>query len=336
MATKKEIITPKKLEDQKMLSASKFGRVDGEGRVFVQIGKEEKQVGQYKSGEIDADMTLFVRRFVDQVGKMEHFAMRVEQATNVTAPEIDESIAHFKQFAEEYNSVGDYLALQKMIPELERLGEERKSRNRTKRATDTEEALSTLQGLVQEVEGLVATLTHPKTPWRQIGTSIDETLDKWKEARGGSRIPDKTANELWERFSNARKTLMDARRTHFSSLREKNSEVKRKKDAIIKDAEGAQETGNFDAGKRTFARLMREWKELGRGDRKTDDAQWEKFNAARDHFFSRLPKEDKPTKQDRPKWGNNLSNLGAPIQGNGMDLLAALKSELEQKGGAKK
>ncbi|MDR2508862.1 MAG: DUF349 domain-containing protein [Candidatus Ancillula sp.] len=334
MVAKKEILTPKRLDDQKMQSARKFGRVDEEGRVFVKVGDEERQVGQYLSGEIDAEMTLFVRRFVDQVGKMEHFAMRASQAANVTAPEIDESIAHFKAFSKEYNSVGDYLALQKMIPELERLGEERKSRNRLKREEDVEATLVILNDLVREVEGLVETLSNPKTPWKRISTSVDETLTKWKEARGGARVPEKVANELWERFSAARKTLQDARKAYFSSLRETNSEVKRKKDAIIKEAEGAQETGNFDAGKRTFARLMREWKELGRGDRKTDDAQWKKFNAARDHFFSRLPKEDKPSKKERPKWDNDTSRLGAPIQG--LDLLAALKDELEQKGSSRK
>ena len=70
-------ITPVHLEDANknkslgpiekiaMDEASKYGRVDDQGRVFVKDGDTEREVGQYADGIPEQPLALYVRRFLD-------------------------------------------------------------------------------------------------------------------------------------------------------------------------------------------------------------------------------------------------------------------------------
>ncbi|MDR0950658.1 MAG: DUF349 domain-containing protein [Candidatus Ancillula sp.] len=318
----------KELDEARFKEASKFGRIDQEGRVFVQLGTGEKNVGQYSTGEIDKTMDLYIRRFVDFEEKLDIFEQRLKSDTvSLTAPAIDIAMNNFKSFLQMKNAVGDFSKIEKRVEELAKLGEERKEQNRIQRKAQIEEALKTLNTCVTNVESVISGDLE-RVNWKHASDVLDQNFDKWKEVRGNLRLPEKQADELWTRFKVARDVIINNRREFQRKFRDNAKRVKSRKQVIIDEANKIKESENFDVTKKTFQRLLKTWKEIGRGGRKDDDKQWAQFKAAQDYFYSRLPKKEFTPKAERPKWDNDLSEMKADI--TGLDALAALKEKLSK------
>ena len=53
------------IDPEEAMAAAKWGRVDGEGRVYVQDGGTEREVGQFPDAPIAEAMAFYVRRYLD-------------------------------------------------------------------------------------------------------------------------------------------------------------------------------------------------------------------------------------------------------------------------------
>ncbi|MDR1862127.1 MAG: DUF349 domain-containing protein [Candidatus Ancillula sp.] len=319
-------------EETKFAEAMKFGRVDEDGNVYVVIEgatPAEVRVGQYSNGEIDPEMKFYIRRFIDQVDKMLLFAKRLDFAKDITSAEIDQSLAGFNEFLEKPSAVGNYSALREYVTELTELSQRRKETNTVMRKELIESTFTKLNEIIAKVEAYLS-VEVPKNHFRDSQALLDDTFTKWKETKGRVPLPKKESDALWERFVSVREEIYKKRKEFYDSRKQKESEVKSRKDAIIKEAESKKDTMNFDEGKKAFAQFMKDWKAAGSGRRSTDDEQWAKFNALRDYFYNRIPEDSKPQRQERAKWDNNLSELKTEI--SGLDALQALKKKLEKAG----
>jgi hypothetical protein len=288
-------------------------------------------VGQYPIDEIDQDLTLYVRRFVDEQAKIDLFEKRLDnietEGIKLTSTIIDQHLNSFNTFLENHNAVGDYKSFAKRVVAVSEKAQRSKVRLKEIRKVAVENALVGLTECVTTLEQLIANGIE-NINWKKSGDAIDGSFDRWKTLRNGAKLPAKQVEELWKRFSNAREILLKTRRKYFDDQRTKSQSVKRKKDLIIEEARKLVETDNFEQGKKTFARMLDRWKEVGRGQKKTDDLQWEAFNEVRNQFYARIPKAPRVKKQD-VQWDNDLSTMRAEIQG--LDALAALKEQLKKK-----
>lgn len=116
---------------------------------------------------------------------------------------------------------------------------------------------------------------------------MSELFESWKaEQRKPPRLTKAQEDPLWRRFRDARSSFERSRKAFFVRRDKQAAEIRRSKEELIAEAEKLQNSTDWGATTKAYHRLMDRWKALGRGPRKTDDAQWARFRAAQDVFFS--------------------------------------------------
>ena len=270
------------IDPEEAMDAAKWGRVDGEGRVYVQDGGTEREVGQFPDVPIAEAMAFYVRRFLDLKATVDLFAMRLPQ---LSIREIDSTVKSLGESLAAPAAVGDLDGLRARFEALRTVAAERRAAINAERAAAKEQALKDRTAIVERAEAISAQ-DPARTQWKSSGAELRELLEKWKEAqRRGPRLDRPTEDGLWKRFSHARTTFDRHRRQFFSELDAKQAQVKAAKEALIKRAEELSGSTDWAGTSAKYRGLMEEWKKAGRASRKEDDALWARFRAAQQVFF---------------------------------------------------
>ena len=280
------------IDPQEAMDAAKWGRVDGEGRVYVQDNGTEREVGQFPDAPIAEAMAFYVRRFLDLKATVDLFATRLPQ---LSVREIDSTLKSIEQSLAEPAAVGDLDGLRARFTALRSVAAERRAAVAAERAAAKEQALKDRTAIVERAEAISAQ-DPARTQWKNSGAELRELLEKWKEAqRRGPRLDRPTEDGLWKRFSHARTTFDRHRRQFFSELDAKQAQVKAAKEALIKRAEEMSGSTDWAGTSARYRGLMEEWKKAGRASRKEDDALWARFRAAQQVFFDARRAKDAAT-----------------------------------------
>lgn len=270
------------VDPQEAMDAAKWGRVDGEGRVFVQDGGAEREVGQFPDAPVAEAMAFYVRRYLDLKATIDLFATRLP---HLSVREIDSTLKSIEESLAQPAAVGDLEGLRARFAALRTVAAERRTAVAAERAAAKEQALKDRTAIVERAEAIAAQ-DPARTQWKNSGAELRELLETWKEAqRRGPRLDRGSEDGLWKRFSHARTTFDRHRRQFFSELDAKQSKVKAAKEALIKRAEELQHSTDWAGTSAKYRDLMAEWKKAGRASRKEDDALWARFRAAQQVFF---------------------------------------------------
>ena len=280
------------IDPQEAMDAAKWGRVDGEGRVYVQDNGTEREVGQFPDAPIAEAMAFYVRRFLDLKATVDLFATRLPQ---LSVREIDSTLKSIEQSLAEPAAVGDLDGLRARFTALKSVAAERRAAVAAERAAAKEQALKDRTAIVERAEAISAQ-DPARTQWKNSGIELRELLERWKEAqRRGPRLDRPTEDGLWKRFSHARTTFDRHRRQFFSELDAKQAQVKAAKEALIKRAEELSGSTDWAGTSAKYRGLMEEWKKAGRASRKEDDALWARFRAAQQVFYDARRAKDAAT-----------------------------------------
>ena len=270
------------IDPEEAMDAAKWGRVDGEGRVYVQDNGTEREVGQFPDAPVAEAMAFYVRRFLDLKATVDLFATRLPQ---LSVREIDSTLKSIEQSLAEPAAVGDLDGLRARFAALRTVAAERRAAVAAERAAAKEQALKDRTAIVERAEAISAQ-DPARTQWKSSGAELRELLERWKEAqRRGPRLDRPTEDGLWMRFSHARTAFDRHRRQFFSELDAKQAQVKAAKEALIKRAEELSGSTDWAGTSAKYRGLLEEWKKAGRASRKEDDALWARFRAAQQVFF---------------------------------------------------
>ena len=270
------------VDPQEAMDAAKWGRVDGEGRVYVQDGGTEREVGQFPDAPIAEAMAFYVRRYLDLKATIDLFATRLPQ---LSVREIDSTLSSISESLTEPAAVGDLEGLRARFAALKTVAAERREAVTAERAAAKEQALKERTVIVERAEA-IAEQDPARTQWKNSGAELRELLESWKSAqRRGPRLDRPTEDGLWKRFSHARTTFDRHRRQFFSELDAKQAQVRAAKEALIKRAEEMQNSTDWAGTSAKYRDLLAEWKKAGRASRKEDDALWARFRAAQQVFY---------------------------------------------------
>ena len=280
------------VDPQEAMDAAKWGRVDGEGRVYVQDNGAEREVGQFPDAPVAEAMAFYVRRFLDLKATVDLFATRLPQ---LSVREIDSTLKSIEQSLTEPAAVGDLDGLRARFSALKSVAAERREAVAAERAAAKEQALKDRTVIVERAEAISAQ-DPARTQWKSSGAELRELLEKWKEAqRRGPRLDRPVEDGLWKRFSHARTAFDRHRRQFFSELDAKQAQVKVAKEALIKRAEELSGSTDWAGTSAKYRGLMDEWKKAGRASRKEDDALWARVRAAQQVFFDARRAKDAAT-----------------------------------------
>ena len=280
------------IDPQEAMDAAKWGRVDGEGRVYVQDGGTEREVGQFADAPIAEAMAFYVRRYLDLKSTVVLFATRLPQ---LSVREIDSTLKTIEESLVAPAAVGDLDGLRARFHALKAVAAERREAVAAERAAAKEQALKERTAIVERAEAISAQ-DPARTQWKNSGAELRELLETWKSAqRRGPRLDRPTEDALWKRFSHARTTFDRHRRQFFSELDAKQAQVKAAKEALIRRAEALQHSTDWAGTSAAYRGLMEEWKKAGRASRKEDDALWARFRAAQQVFYDARRAKDEAT-----------------------------------------
>ena len=280
------------IDPEEAMDAAKWGRVDGEGRVYVQDGGTEREVGQFPDVPIAEAMAFYVRRFLDLKATVDLFAMRLPQ---LSIREIDSTVKSLGESLAAPAAVGDLDGLRARFEALRTVAAERRAAINAERAAAKEQALKDRTAIVERAEAIAAQ-DPDRTQWKSSGAELRELLEQWKGAqRRGPRLDRPTEDGLWKRFSHARTTFDRHRRQFFSELDAKQAQVKAAKEALIKRAQEMSSSTDWAGTSAKYRALMEEWKKAGRASRKEDDALWARFRAAQQVFYDARRAKDAAT-----------------------------------------
>ena len=261
-----------------------FGRVDDEGTVYVWTRLGEKPVGSYPGKSKEEALAYFVRKFEQLASEIALTAARVRSGAMVPS-DADQAVARLREQVATINAVGDLAALAIAVEQIPPLIDEQRAAYAAKKAEAAAERAALRATTREAKERIVAEAEEvaAKDNWKLSGDRLKELLDQWKSL---PRIEKAADEELWKRFSAARNGFDRRRRTHFAKLASANDAVAQAKEAIVAEAEKLSTSRDWVNTAKRYAALMQEWKNAGRGSKKSDDALWARFRAAQEQFFA--------------------------------------------------
>ena len=280
-----------------------FGRVADDGTVYVWTRHGEKPVGSYPGKSKEEALAYFVRKFEQLASEIALTAARVRSGAMVPS-DADQAVARLREQVANINAVGDLAALAMAVEQIPPLIDEQRAAYAAKKAQAAQERVALRASTKEAKEKLVSEAEEvaAKDNWKISGDRLKELLDQWKAL---PRIEKAADEELWKRFSAARNGFDRRRRTHFAKLTSANDAVAQTKEAIVAEAEKLATSRDWVTTAKRYAALMQEWKNAGRGSKKSDDALWARFRAAQEQFFA--AKKADLEKRD----SSNANNLAA-------------------------
>lgn len=264
--------------------ASKWGRADDEGNVFVQVDGGEHSVGQYPGASPEEALSYFARKFEDVLAQIALLEQRVE--AHAPSADMHKTVKHLREQLSARTMVGDFASAEACLETLDGKISELAKAERARHDAARSAELAAREAIVAEAESIAG--QDPSTvQWKTSSARMNELFETWKTAqKGGIRLGRSTEDALWKRFRAARTVFDRHRRAYFSQLDSNNSAAKSAKEKLIAEAEALSSSTDWGYAAGEYRRLMDQWKASPRASRKDDDALWARFRAAQDAFFS--------------------------------------------------
>ncbi|MGL5865654.1 MAG: DUF349 domain-containing protein [Dermatophilaceae bacterium] len=265
--------------------SARFGRVDDQGRVFVRVGDEEREIGSYPGASRDEAIQYFARKYDELASSAELLEARLENP-EVSAKEVADGLSTLQEHIEQTGVVGDIPALLATVGRVESGLEAKRAAEAELRAQARSRAADERTAIVIQAEA-VAAQPAESIQWRTSGEQMKVLLDEWKRhQRSAAKVDKSTEAALWQRFSHARNSFDKARRAWYAELESTRAEAKATKESLVVEAEELATSTDWAPTARAFKQLMEQWRRAGRAARNDDDALWERFRAAQDAFFA--------------------------------------------------
>lgn len=133
--------------------------------------------------------------------------------------------------------------------------------------------------LVEKAEAL-----KDSKDWRKTSAILKDYQKQWREAGyAGSTEND----SLWEAFSSANDHFFENRNVFYEGLASSQNEAKQAKEDLITEAEKLMDSTDWKETSARYRDLMEEWKKTPFAGRSVDKELWERFNTARQTFYTR-------------------------------------------------
>ena len=254
-----------------------WGRVAGDGTVYVRTTEGERVVGSWQAGSPDEALAFFERKFAALETEVSLLEQRIA-TTDLSPAHAQATITRLLAAVADAHAVGDLDGLRGRLEAMNGLVDHRREEHKAAREHARTEALETKERIVAEAERIAAEATH----WKVSGERMRQLLEEWKAAPRGDRA---TETALWKRLSAARNAFTKRRKAYFAGLEEEREGARARKEKLCVEAEALTSSTDWGPTASAFRELMRQWKEAGRADRAAEEELWGRFKTAQDGFF---------------------------------------------------
>jgi len=258
------------------------GRVDDSGNFFVKDGGSERLLGSQPAMPLEDALAFYQKKFADLESQVRLVEQRVKAKAD--AKSIKKSADKLVADLAEPVAIGDLESLRTRVATvLAGLGE-LLAEAAAKQAELSIEALAAREAIAVQAEA-IASKDPQKVNYKTSSAKMLELFNSWQSLQKSSvKVPKAKADEIWQRFSKARKSFDSNKRQYFST---QDSLVKASKNAkaeLVSKAEALVEKGA--EGTLAYRDLLTAWKALPKTKTKSDDSLWAKFKAAGDTIYA--------------------------------------------------
>ncbi len=138
--------------------------------------------------------------------------------------------------------------------------------------------LATKMELCERAEGL-----KESEDWRKTTDTYAQLLELWKNV---GPVPRHKSEELWMRYNAAKDYFYSRKQKFYDDLIENLEANHREKEVIIKQTEAIKESTDWKKTSDQMNELMKAWKKIGNVGKEVSDDVWNRFNDARNHFYT--------------------------------------------------
>ncbi len=192
---------------------------------------------------------------------------------------------------------------------------ERKKQNFEQIQAEQEANYQMKVALVEKAEAL-----SNSTDWKETTDKMAGLMEEWKKI---GKVPIEKSEELWKNLHAARDKFFAAKRQKTEEVRLVQEDNYNRKLALLNRAEQIKSSTGWKETTDEMNELLSEWKTIGHVPRKYGDELWEKFIAARQHFFNR---KDEDREKRKSRFLNRVDNRYQQTR----QFLEKIKEELEE------
>lgn len=270
------------IDPKAIAEASKWGRIDDEGRIYVKESEGERELGQAAEGTTPEEvMGIYVRRYLDLRAQV---ALLEARLPKMHPRDAARSAKKLRNDLEEPEVVGDIDALRRRVELVSQRVEELREKFTKEREEQKAAAIAKRTEIVERAEAIDVT-SKSAAKWKESSDTFATLLEEWKASQRAFRLDRKIEDQLWKRFSSARTAFERSRRQFFTELDARRAEVREKKEELIRLAEELSVSTDWGRTAGAYRDLMDRWKAAGRASRRDDDRLWKRFRDAQQRFF---------------------------------------------------
>ncbi|CAM3399498.1 DUF349 domain-containing protein [Stackebrandtia soli] len=259
--------------------ATRFGRIDSDGTVYVKTGAGERAIGSWQAGSPEEGLAHYARRYADIVTEADLLAARLNTG-NADPTQTSAAIKKLRASLDDAHAIGDLDALAARLDELAGRAESKASEAKEAKVAARADAVARKETLAKEAEDLA----ESSQQWKSTGDRLKAIADEWKTIHGADRKSDQA---LWRRFAAARDAFTRRRGAHFATLDSERKTIAVRKEELIAEAEKLSRSEDWADTASALKGLMTEWKAAGRVAPDAEQKLWKRFRAAQDAFFTR-------------------------------------------------
>jgi len=194
-----------------------------------------------------------------------------------------ETTQELKDMVEQWKSLG-YVEKERNDELWTRMEAARNKFFERKRQHHEDQEKEMLQNLDLKMEIVEKAEKHAASEeWKEATENFRQLMDQWKSV--GRTMAEKN-EELWNRFILAQNVFFERKRAHFEAIKLEQEANYALKIAIIEKAEAIKDSTDWNKTAQAYAALMEEWKSVGRVPLEKADELWNRFNEAKEVFFS--------------------------------------------------
>ena len=142
--------------------------------------------------------------------------------------------------------------------------------------------------------------------WKATSEIFHKLMESWKTI---GKTPNKKNEELWQRFLAAKNTFFDRKKVHFNDLQQEHEKNYLLKLPLVEKAESLKESTEWGITSQAYAKIMEEWKKIGKVSFEKSEELWKRLNEASDQFFDAKRKHFDVIKQSQDLNYNLKLNL---------------------------
>ncbi len=168
--------------------------------------------------------------------------------------------------------------------------------------------------------------------WQKASDQLLELQEEWKKAGYGPREENEV---IWQEFRGVCNEFFAKKKVFYGERNDQFSDVKAKKEALIKEAEELKSSTDWKGGTQKILNLQKKWKEIGSAGPKFENQLWKKFRDPIDAFFaskdSHFKDQDSANKENLDKKNAVIEKIKAyEAGGDTQKIIADLKAFSEE------